>query len=325
MSVSETDADSFNWGTLTSADAAPAEGSPAEVDITPTEVEGEAATAPDDGRPRNPDGTFAKKEPEPEADPEIDAILGKYGTTEKALKALAESQSYIGQLHQTQGELQAQLAELTQAIRTPRPQQNFETLLETDPQQAALYALQAGDRHGYERAKSEWNELAPGAPAIWEQNLQLQNKMAELEQRVQGVQQPIAEQQNLRVVAAAYQSVQQANPDFDSLQPVMSQIVGEIAESGYDWISPALDSGDQRAATVALKQLVELARARAGGNLQDQARQAAQEHVAATEQAKREAIVASASSSMSESHDKSPGEKLWDGFAQFDIGRLRDS
>lgn len=321
--MSEAEGD-FDWGTLTTGDAAPAEGSPAEPEAAQEEAVTEAATTTeDDGRARDPEtGRFLPKD---QKDPRVQAVLDKYGDPEKALLALAESQSYIGQLHQTQGELQAQLAELTQAIRTPRPQQNFETLLETDPQQAAMYALQTGDRAAYERAKSEWNDLAPGAPAIWEQNLQLQNKMAELEQRVQGVQQPIAEQQNLRVVATAYQQVQASNPDFDSLQPMMSQIVGEIAESGYDWISPALDSGDPRAATVALSQLVELARARAGGNLQDQARQAAQEHVAATEQAKREAIVASASSTMSESNNTSPGQAVADQWGKFDISALRHS
>lgn len=322
MSVSETDAGEFDWGTLTSADAAPDEGSPAEVDLTPAEPAGEAATAPE-GRPRNPDGTFAAKEPE--ADPEIDAILGKYGTTEKALKALAESQSYIGQLHQTQGELQAQLAELTQAIRQPPPHQNFETLLETDPQQAAIYALRSGDRVAYERAKSEWNDLAPGAPAIWEQNLQMQNRLAELEQRLSGVAAPIAEQQNLRSLASVMRKVEAANPDFEQLQPTMGQVVEELAVSNYDWISPALESGDPVKAEAALNVVVQLARARASGNLTDQARMAAQEHVAATEQAKREAIVASASTSMSDTEPKSTGQAVADQWSKFDISSLKYS
>lgn len=325
MSVSETDADGFDWGTLQAAEDAPGEGSPSEDVSAQFDLEGEAATEPQSGdRPRNPDGTFAAKEPSGD-DPEIEAILGKYGTTEKALKALQESQSYIGQLHQTQGDLQAQIEALTQAIQNPRPQQDFEVMLSNDPQQAALYALQVGDREAYARAKAEWNELSPGTPEVWEQNLQLQNRLQEIEARVSGVQAPIEEQQNLRMVASALQRVQAANPDFAQLEPMMSSVVDELAASGYDWVTPALESRDPVKAEAALSHVVLLARARSSGNLQDQARQAAQEHVAATEQAKREAIVGSASSSMNEPHERTAGEALWDQFGKFDIGRLRDS
>lgn len=324
MSVSETDAGGFDWGTLTSADAAPDEGSPAEVDLTPTEDAGEAATAPVVERPRDPEtGQFVKQ-----ATPEqMDAAAAKYqGNEEKILQALAESQSYIGDLHREKAEWKQQMHELVQAVQNPRAQPNIQALVEDNQfEQAAWHALTSGDQTSYDFIKKEWDQYSPGTPKVWEQNLQLQNRLAEVEQRVAGVQAPIAEQQNLRMVASALSRVQAANPDFEQLQPAMGQVVEDLAASGYDWVSPALESGDPVKAEAALSHIVQLARARASGNLQDQARMAAQEHVAATEQAKREAIVASASSSMSEQHEKTVGQAVADQWGKFDISALKYS
>jgi len=147
--------------------------------------------------------------------------------------------------------------------------------------------------------------------------------MQALEARINGVQQPIAEQQNLRVVTDAYRQVQAENKDFEQLQPIMGEVVDELARSGYDWVSPALESGDSRQVTAALTTVVQLARARASGNLADQAKAAAIEHVAATEQAKREAIVGSASTSMSDPPSKTPGQALAAGWREHDISALK--
>lgn len=315
----------FDWGTLAPVEAASETEQPAETEDIPAEPA--AATASTE-RPRDPEtGQFLPKETAEEAGERL--LAGKYKSAEALEQGYLEAQQLLGSLRSDQGELRSQLERLTEAVQhqqqQPRPVQDFESLLQTDPQQAALYALTVGDAGAYERAKSEWNELSPGTPALWEQNMQMQQQMRDLEARLSGVAGPVAEQQSLRVVADAYRSVQANNSDFEQLQPIMGQIVDEMAASGYDWVTPAFDSGDKHKMEAALKSLTDLARARASGNLSDQARIAAQQHVAATEQAKREAIVGSASTSMSDPPSRSPGQAVADQWASYDISALRDA
>lgn len=310
----------FDWGTMTPLDATPDdEGQLVADESIPDEPAAETATE----RPRDPEtGQFLPKEPDPEK-----LWAGKYKTPEAAEAAWQEAQSLIGSLRNDQGELRSQIEQLTEAFQTSQPKtvQDFESLLQTDPQQAALYALTVGDQQAYARAKEEWNQLSPGTPALWEQNLQMQQQLRDLEAKVTGVAGPVAEQQNLRVVADAYRSLTQQIPDFEQLADKRSEIAGELAQSGFDWATPALESGDRNQIEAALKSLNDLARARASGNLVEQARVAAEAHVTATEQAKREAIVGSASTSLSEPPAKTPGQILADSWAPYDISALRDA
>lgn len=320
--MSTVDDDGFDWATLD--DAAPEEGQPADEAQEEQSEEAVTAEAETPERPRNPDGTFAKKETH---DPEVDAILQKYGgDTNTALKALAESQSYIGSLHNELGGLRQQLESATQAWQNPRPQMDFETLLEENPQQAALVALNAGDHAAYQRAKQEWNDVAPGAPDLFEANLRLQREVQDIKAQIEQVAAPVQQQQQIQSLTSVYRHVATANPDFEELRPAMVNVVNELAESGYDWITPALESGDPRQATAALNSLVQLARARESGNLAAAAQNAARQHVAETEAAKREAIVASATSNVAtDDTAKSPADILWDQWGALDRGRLRDS
>lgn len=313
----------FDWGTLTPTEVASETEQPTEAEGSPAEPA--AATASE--RPRDPEtGQFLPKETAEEQSERL--LAGKYRSTEQLEQAYLEAQSLLGSLRNDQGELRSQLEQLTEAIASqqqPRPVQDFEQLLATDPQQATLYALTVGDQQAYDRAKQEWNELAPGAPALWEQNLQMQQRLNELEAKVTGIAAPVAEQQNTRVVADVWRSLAQQIPDFQNLQAARSEIAGELAASGYDWVTPALESGEKPKIEAALRSLTDLARARASGNLVDQARAAAAEHVAATEQAKREAIVGSASTSMSDAPAKTPGQALAESWAAYDISALRDA
>jgi len=305
----------FDWGTMTptaSETEQPVEDAPAEP---------AAETA--EGRPRDPEtGQFLPKEPEPEP-----LLAGKYKTQEALEQGYINAEQELGRLRNDQGLMRAQLDQLTELSqqRQPPSVQDFESLLASDPQQAALYALTVGDQQAYQRAKQEWNELSPGTPDVWEANLQMQHQLQALQQQVAGVQGPVQEQQNTRVVLEVWRGLAAQYPDFENLQQQRSEIAGELAASGYDWVTPALESGDKTKIEAALKSLTDLARARASGNLVDQARVAAQTHVAATEQAKREAIVGSASTSMSEPPSKTAGQALADSWASYDISALRDS
>lgn len=318
--MSETDG-GFDWETLTYSEAAP-DGQPA--DGSETEEDAATAETTADGRARDEKGRFLPADETPEDQAER-LLAGKYKDPEQLERAYLEAQQLIGSLRSDQGEIRSQLEQLQATVQQAKPQpvQNFEQLLEEDPKQAAIYALTMGDQQAYQYAKAQWDLLSPGTPDIWEQNLTLQQQMQQLEAKISGVAAPIAEQQNLRVVADAYRGVQQANPDFEQLQPAMSEVVDELAASGYDWVSPALESGDPKQVSAALNTVVQLARARASGNLADQARVAAQHHVAATEQAKREAIVGSASTSMSEPPSKTPGQALAEGWREHDISALK--
>lgn len=282
----------------------------------PQEEPTEEVTAQQDERPRDEQGRFTKVEQQDEE--ESPSILDKYGgDVDKALAALDQSQRYIGDLHREQGELRQQLAELTQVLQNPRPQQDFESLLADSPQKAAQMALAAGDWGAYNRAKEEWDTMSPGAPEIWEHNMRLQQAVDELRQQIQATQQPLQEQAAQQALSRAYQSVASQNADFESLRPTMSQVVGELSQAGYDWITPALESGDPAKAQAALSHLVEISRARSAGNLTEQAREAARAHVEETERAKQEAIVASASTTLTDTQEQlTPGQVIWNSWAK---------
>lgn len=321
----------FDWDNMVATEAAPAEGQPAEATESPDAET--AATAPE--RPRDPEtGRFLPTTEDPQVQGETveqaEALLaGKYKTTEALEQAYLEAQQLLGSLRSDQGELRSQLEQLTQAVQSqqqrPQPVQDFNELVDSDPQAAALYALSVGDRNAYDYAKSQWEALSPGTPAVWEQQLQLQQQLQALTEQLNGVAAPVAEQQNLRVVADVWRNLASTIPDFEQLQASRSEVVTEMAQSGFDWATPALESGDPKKIQAALVSLTQLARARASGNLVDQARAAGVAHVEATEQAKREAIVGSASTSMSEPPAKTPGQALADSWASYDITALRDS
>ena len=133
----------FDWGTLTPVEAASETEQPAETEDSP--VEPAAATAPKE-RPRDPEtGQFLPKETAEEEGERL--LAGKYRSPEALEQAYLEAQRLLGSLRSDQGELRSQLEQLTEAVQQSRPQtvQDFDALLASDPQQAALYALTVGD------------------------------------------------------------------------------------------------------------------------------------------------------------------------------------
>lgn len=334
--MSTVDDDGFDWNTL----------SQAEGDDQAAEPAAEQADGAAGDVPRDPEtGRFVKAEEEaaPEAEDagadtsDLDAILAKYGTIEKAASAFQEAQRHIGELHRSQGELTGQLqtyAAMLQEMQNqsqqpppPKIQQDFEQLVEDNPREAMLLALQAQDMSAYSRAKESANDYAPGFGDVIENELRMMQTVDQLTRNYAQLAQPIQQQQQRQTVAEVYREVAKDNPDFEDLRPHMTQVVEQIHQAGgYDWITPSLESGDPHAAKAALNTLVLLARALSSGNLAEAAQDAARRHVEATEKARAEAIVASATQTVASSPDQATAaDALWDQWASLDVGRLRDS
>lgn len=174
----------------------------------------ESAEAPaTESRPRDPEtGRFTaqeqaqEQEPAPEApqetpaeetpspDDPIQKLLAKYGGDErKALEAALEAQRTIGSLNQELGTLRERAGradQYEQYLRQLQAQpQDWDEMIEERPDEAAMrafaYAQQTNDWRNYQRAAEAWNEVAPGAPLIWEQQQQLLAQAARIEEYVQ--------------------------------------------------------------------------------------------------------------------------------------------
>ena len=318
--MSEVETDGYDWANLQPIDAAPDEGEPAETEEVQAEPSSDAETATE--RPRDPEtGQFISAEKAEQKETER-LLAGRFKTPEELERGYEELRALDGRRSNEIGELRQALESFAQATQNPRPQMDFEALLDENPSQAYMVARSSGDTNAIYRAREAWNDMAPGVVDLFEQNLLLVNKLGELEQQFQGLQQPVQQQQQYATLAGVYRQVQTANPDFEALRPEMQKIVDEAEASGYDPFTPAIESNDPNQALAALNHLALLARARTAGNLADQARIAATEHVQATERAKADAIVASASTSLSDAPEKTPGEKVAEMWSQYDITSL---
>lgn len=241
-----------------------------------------------------------------EDDEKLQRVREKLGDIpDTAARSYMELETELGRLR---GELGAarqladeRLAGIEQRIQQPQQPLapvDYEQLIDADPRQAMIVAAQRQDGAAYLRAREEWDALSPGAPALYEQSAAMQRRLDEIAQQVQETREPVVRGEKQAVVANAYRTVSAEFPDFEDLTPVMNRIVSELAESGYDWITPALESGNPQQAEAAWRQLALSARGLQGENLAEAAREAAREHVAETQRARKDAVVASASTTV---------------------------
>jgi hypothetical protein len=261
------------------------------------EAEPEAVEEPAaEGRPRNPDGTFAPKAAEeaPEA-ADAAALQAQIAALEKRL---ADKDDFAGRLSNELGELR-KLQE--QALEhASRPQvSDWDSLIDDDPARAAQIALQAGDNYRYQQAREAWNDVAPGAPEVFEQNLRLQKQMADLEQRFTQTAEPLAAQQKTQQVATAYSAIREQYPDFDKFEDAMAEVV-ETRPLVKRNLAAALQSGDANEQYAVLEDLYLITAGRKSDTLREAQTQAAQSFAEETLKAKQDAVVVSATSTQAE-------------------------
>ena len=282
---------------------------------TPTEE-----SAPE--RPRDAQGRFAPEQPaeepaaeepaaeaapEEEAAPEIeDPILSDYlsrfdGDQLAALKKAAHEDALRGQQAQELGDLRSRIQEWEawgQQVQQPQfGATDWDSMIEENPAQAAKLAASQRNQYAYQKAVQAWDELAPGAPEVWAQNLVLQQQMHELVSATRE-----------REGAAAVADLQNKYPDFNDMADTMQQIAPE-----YPYELQALASDDPRVVAKAVESLYLKAKGLRTDTLSARAQEIARKQTEAELQAREEASVASAT----RSHGEPPPtreEKLSEGW-----------
>jgi hypothetical protein len=241
------------------------------------------------------EGNDAGTEAASEAPSDASALQAQIAALEKRL---ADKDDFAGRLSNELGELR-KLQE--QALEhASRPQvSDWDSLIDDDPARAAQIALQAGDNYRYQQAREAWNDVAPGAPEVFEQNLRLQKQMQELEQRFTQTAEPLAAQQKTQQVATAYSAIREQYPDFDKFEDAMAEVV-ETRPLVKRNLAAALQSGDAEEQYAVLEDLYLITAGRKSDTLREAQTQAAQSFAEETLKAKQDAVVVSATSTQAE-------------------------
>lgn len=285
-----------------------------ETDAAPETAEETAAT---EQRGRDEKGRFAAKPDDDEAaDEQADdgLIGGKFKTQEDLLKSYQELERQRGLDSAEKAELR-QIAERFQQLQTqmdelpgrmqPPPQYDYDSLIETDPAMAAQLAYQSGDQLRFQQAFAAWNDVSPGTPQVWAQNMQLQEKIAELEGSFEQRIAPVQDQARATVTAQALSQFASTHPDFDLYRDQMQQIAVDSPH-----LAALVNSDDPQAKVEMLDYLYTKAKmdeARGSAdNLQDALRNAAQD----TARAEQEAAVVSTSQRTAEPEPEGVAEKF---------------
>lgn len=317
-------------------EAAPeAEGTPAEEESpaeTPVAVETDTVEESADAdareeqaaRARDEKGRFVsttEEEPEEEtAQEQAERLLaGKYKTPEDLERAYTELQARLGQQGSELGELRSALEErlagIEQTVSRPQAPSNWDDLIDEDPARATMLAYQQGDQYTLQRAAQAWNDVAPGAPAVWAENQRLQQQMeerfAQLEQSVN----PVAKEAEEAKFGRALNQFLGDKPDFDEKVPLMQEM---LATDPY--IREVLKSDSVEARLAALDYVY----VKAGGGRQNAdtltktAKELARTAAIAEQKASEEAAVASATTVQTEVPKKSASDLIGEEWASMD-------
>jgi hypothetical protein len=318
-----TDGDDEFWGQLGHEGEAPTE-APAEPEPVAEAAAPEPADEPEaveepaaEDRPRNPDGTFAPKAAEEAAPEEADAsqLQAQIAQLEKRL---ADKDDFAGRLSNELGELRKLQEQALEHAQRPQVS-DWDSLIEESPEQAARLAIQGGDNYRYQQAREAWNDLAPGAPALFEQGLRMEKQIMDLEARFTQTTQPLQQQQQTQQVAQAYQQIQAKYPDFDKFEDAMAEVV-ETRPLIKESLTKVLTTGSPEEQVAFLEDLYVLTAGRASDTLRAAQTEAAQSFAAETLAAKQDAIVVSATSTAAE-----PAQaKTWWDVAEANEKRLAD-
>lgn len=200
-----------------------------------------------------------------DVDGETLQILEKYGNDlNKALKALQDSQSFIGKQGSELGELRKQVEALEAARQAqqvipqaPPPWMPYQNDIDENPQGLVFEAMQRGDGQTMHAALKAWGEEAPFEAAMFASNLQMQ--MAEEERRMAQAQQaPAYEQQAPEpTLEDAMRDVATRNPDIEKYLPKVGEVAGEFPS-----LRGLMERGTPLEKAQAFEELVKIARSR---------------------------------------------------------------
>lgn len=296
------------------------------------------AEKPEDDRERNPDGTYKPAVEDPEAEPEL--ILGKFKTPEDLAKSYTELEKHLGELRTDLTALkQAQQATDTQqqveqhdlaAQRQPGPYTDTSAVVEQlsdNPVMiypTALQAWQQGNQPLLDAAVEAWRQYDEPGARRFERELLKAELAEEYKQWAQPLQQKFeqTDQQNEVVTASAnaWKAVASRHPDLVDMQDDIFEVAAEAPE-----IARALVQGDQQAAERAYENLRALIVGRRADQLKVEQAKISAEQAEANDNARKDAVVASASSAKAlggEGKKKSGGDILKDVYTAPDESHL---
>lgn len=150
-------------------------------------AEVEVETAEDTGPARDEQGRFVSQQ-EDEAEVAADAAANQADDIRD--KRLADKDDFIRRQAEELRELRQVQEAMWQQQQYQQQQQHsagmdWETLIDTNPAQATQLAYQQGNQAAYYQAVQAWEEVAPGAPELWSQNLAMRQQVDALAQESQ--------------------------------------------------------------------------------------------------------------------------------------------
>lgn len=266
-------------------------------------AEAEPENTEADERPRNPDGTFAKKQQEEE--PQEELILGKFKTAEDLARAYQElelfkgrQQSEIGELRQA---LEERLESFEQRVQQPVTPHTPVTqdLIDSNPALATQLAWQQGNIDLARAALEQWKIEEPFDAAIWvgevrqaQREAERQRELEELRAQVAPVQQQAQQNELKNELTVGISRLREQYPDLADF--VQSPEFVELAEQ-IPLAKKALAEGTPSEGVSAIETLYLIHRGRASDNLKDAAKEVARSAAVEAQQMREEAFVASAS------------------------------
>lgn len=257
-----------------------------EPEVTPEPV-ADGTYVDDNGRLRNPDGTFASSAdhptdpdaqpdpaatPEPEEwvldiDPDVQSFLEKYdGDLNKALRGAVEAQKMVGrqsgelgELRKVQSDLESLRAEIQQRANQPAPQPmpDYRSMIEEDPRTAAVTAYENGHWEAMGAALASWKDEDPVEARLFAMNVKHEADMLQqridFEQRLE--ERPVGDP--AEAFTKAVTGMVQKYPDLEATLPA----IGEVAKE-RPLLRVVLETGEPAERVAALEDLYLIAKSR---------------------------------------------------------------
>lgn len=250
-------------------------------------------------QPRNPDGTFAKKD-EPQTD-EPNLILGKFKSPDELARAYQELEQFKGrqssELNELRQALEERLTSFEQQVQRPVTPLTPVTqdLIDSNPAAATELAYQQGNQASLAAAFEAWEEMQPARAAAWVAEKKMEALNQEWSERYSQLEQkltPVQQQAQKNELAAGIGRLREQYPDLQEF--VQTPEFADLAEK-IPLAKQALEAGDPEGVVSAVETVYLVHRGRASDNLKDASREVARSAAEEAQAMREEAFVASAS------------------------------
>lgn len=303
------------------AAAAPAKPEPtSEVVEPPAEAEAEAESTE---RKRNPDGTFAKEEPDPadfeftppEPEPTLEELQARLDAAEQRL---ADKDAFIGRQSNEVSELRQIADEIRQAQQqTAQPAPDPDTLADViaaSPAAAQTYAAQAlarADWDTYDTVMDAWQDVDPRAARRYERQVNVWIAQAQVSAQTAPLQQTALDQAK----AHATQAVAGRYQDFPQVLAALENETATVPQVLEDKLR---DAATQQEYDDALDTLYHYLKGKQAGPIAAVVKKASQQDREAERQAQLDATVASATTSPVREEPKTVKDNILEEWTELD-------